>query len=154
MFRYLAIMLCAMALAVGLTHALAVTPDPQLGSITAVLQVLASVLALILTIRLRHRPGFGMAVGGTLLLLIATLLWITATMPALTAEGVNRFTAWTGSSTMLDRAKMPPKGNIDLASLSVWLVGMSFLVLSAVRQPVVRGPKGPLPLMRETLSRM
>ena len=153
MSRYLAIMLCALALAVGLTQALAVTPDPQLGNITAVLQGLASVSALILALRLRHHPGFGMAVGGTVLLTLAALLWLTATMPTATAETVNRFNAWAGLSTVLDLAKIGT-GSIDLASLSIWLVGMSFLVLSAIRQPVVRGPRGPLPLMRETLSRM
>ena len=153
MFRYLTIMTCALALAVGLTQALAVTPDPQLGNITAVLQALASVSALILALRLRHHPGFGMAIGGTILLTLAALLWITATMPHVTTDAVNRFNAWAGSSTALDLNRIGT-GNIDLAALSIWLVGMSFLVLSAIRQPVVRGPKGPLPLMRETLSRM
>lgn len=152
--RYLAIMLCALGLSVGLTHALAVTPDPRLAGITTGLQLMATISALLLAVSSRQRPGFGLAVTGTIVLLLATLLWATSMTPLLAASGVP-VPAWAGSPVITRAADFVPGGNIDLAALSIWLVGMSCLVLSAIRQPVVRRTaRGPLPLMRETLSRM
>ena len=152
--RYLAIMLCALGLSVGLTHALAVTPDPRLLGITTGLQLMATISALLLAVSSRNRPGFGLAVAGTIVLFLATVLWGTSMTPVLAASGV-AVPAWARSSVVIQAANAIPGGNIDLAALSIWLIGMSCLVLSAIRQPAVRRTsRGPLPLMRETLSRM
>lgn len=160
-FRYVAIMLCALALALGLTHALAVTPDPRLAAFSVALQVMATLCAIVLTARMRQRPGFWLALAGTFMLLVGTLIWATSMTPVLVAGGVH-LPAWATSSTLQQAGDLVPGGNLDLAALSIWLVGMSFLLVSAIRQPVLRrsprGPlpraRGPLPLIRETISRL
>jgi hypothetical protein len=152
--RYLAIMLCALGLSVGLTHALAVTPDPRLAGATTALRLMATIAAVMLAVSSRNRPGFGLAVTGTLVLVLATLVWATSMTPLIAASGVP-VPAWARSQVIARATDSIPGGNIDLAALSIWLIGMSCLVLSAIRQPVARrSSRGPIPLMRETLSRM
>ena len=80
-FRYVAIMLSALALALGLTHALAVTPDPRLAAFSVALQVMATLCAIVLTARMRQRPGFWLAFSGASMFLIATLIWATSMAP-------------------------------------------------------------------------
>ena len=154
-FRYFAIMLCALALALGLTHALAVTPSPRLAALTVALQVMATLCALVLTIRCRRSPGFWLALFGTIMLFLGTLVWGSSMAPVLVAGGA-KLPAWATSNAIIQAGYDLPGGNIDIAALSIWLVGMSCLVLSAIRQPAAHRTRarGPLPLMRETLSRM
>lgn len=154
-FRYFTIMLGALALAAGLTHALAVNPDARLLTFAALLQFAAALCALVLTLMLRHRPGFGLALGGTIVLVLACLLWTTATAPEFSAEGLSRSLAWwPGGRAMVAGWRAVPGEHLDLVALGTWFVGFSLLVLSAIRQPVVRRPpRGPLPLIRESVSR-
>ena len=165
-FRYVAIMLSAFALALGLTHALAVTPDHRLVALSVALQVMATLCAIVLTTRMRERPGFWLAFAGASMFLIATLIWGTSMAPVLVAGGVN-LPAWATSNSLQRAGDLFPGGNLDLAALSIWFIGMSFLLLSAIRDPVLRrtpiprsrGPlprtdRGPLPLIRVPISRM
>ena len=159
-FRYVAIMLCALALALGLTHALAVTPNPRLAAFSVAFQVMATLCAIVVTSRMRQLPGFWLALPGTILLVVATVIWATSMSPVLVAGGV-ALPAWATSPTWQQAGDLVPGGNLDLAALSIWLIGMSLLLVSAIRQPVLRrsprGPlpraRGPLPLIRHTISR-
>ena len=149
-FRYVAIMLSALALALGLTHALAVTPDPRLAAFSVALQVMATLCAIVVTTRMR--PGSWLAFAGTSMLLVATLIWATSLRPVLVSGGV-KLPAWATSPAVQQAADLVPGGNLDLAALSIWFVGMSFLLLSAIRQPVFRGARVQLPRARGPLPR-
>jgi len=94
------------------------------------------------------------------------LIWGTSMAPVLVAGGVN-LPAWATSNSLQRAGDLFPGGNLDLAALSIWFIGMSFLLLSAIRDPVLRrtpiprsrGPlprtdRGPLPLIRVPISRM
>ena len=167
MFRYVAIMLSALALALGLTHALAVTPDPRLAAFSVAFQVMATLCAIIVTARMR--PGSWLAFAGTSMLLVATLIWAISVRPVLVSGGV-KLPVWATATTpaLQQATDLVPGGNLDLAALSIWFIGMSFLLLSAIRQPVFRGARvqlprargplprtgGPLPLIRQTISRL
>jgi hypothetical protein len=155
-FRYFTIMLCALALAAGLTHVLAVHPDERLVAIATLPQFAAALCALVLTLMSRHRPGFGLALGGTVALVLACLLWTTSTAPEVSAEGLARGIAWwPGGHAMVLGWRTVSRGDLDIAALGIWFVGFSLLVLSAIRQPGVRRPpRGPLPLIKETASRL
>jgi len=166
-FRYVAIMLSALALALGLTHALAVTPDPRLAAFSVALQVMATLCALVVSVRMGERPGSWLAFAGASMLLIATLVWATSMTPVLVAAGV-KLPAWATSPTLQQASDLVPGGDLDLAALSIWFIGMSFLLLSAIREPGFRGSRvlrprargplqrnrDPLPLIRETVSRL
>lgn len=132
--RYITIMLCALALSLGLAEALAATPDPSLLRTVAALLSAAAVSALSLAILLRNQPGFGLAVWGTLVLTLAGIVWAIPEVPG-------REPAW---------LQLLPVKDTVMLSLLAWVLGFSLVVLSAIRQPPVlrRGRRGPLPLLR------
>ncbi len=120
--RYITIMLCAIALALGLTQALATTPSPVLLTAVRALLSAAAASAMILSLLLRKRRGFGFAFWGTFVLAVAGVLWA-----------------------------VPQQVHSVFVALAAWLLGFSLVVVSAIRQPVVRrAPRGPLPLYGRT----
>lgn len=151
--RYITIMLCALALSLGLAQAVATTPDPLLLNAVSVLLSAAAVSALGLAILLRNRAGFGLAAWGTLLLCVAGVLWAMVIVPGRQPEWLLAMvSSWPAGAGAAIRHWFLSRDSAFVA-LSAWLVGFSLVVLSSIRQPVVRrAPRGPLPLLRSVLS--
>ena len=146
--RYITIMLCALALSLGLTQALAANPDPGLLTAVAALLSAASVSALLLAVLLRSRPGFGLAVWGTLVLAIAGVLWAILVIPGRQPEWMLAMIASFPSPAGAEVRQLLRQKNSVIFPLSAWLLGFSLVVLSAIRRPVMRREldRGPLPL--------
>ena len=92
--------------------------------LTAVAALLsaAAASAMLLSLLLRNRPGFGFAFWGTFVLAVSGVLWA-----------------------------IPQQAYSVFVALATWLLGFSLVVLSSIRQPVMRrAPRGPLPLYRRT----
>jgi hypothetical protein len=151
--RYITIMLCALALALGLTQALAAAPSPMLFNAVSALLSAAALSALSLAILLRQRAGFALADWGTLLLALAGVLWTLLIVPGRQPEWlVAMISAWPAPTGTEVRQWLRDRDSA-FVPLSAWLVGFSLVVLSAIRRPVLRrGPRGPLPLVRRIIS--
>ena len=152
--RYITIMLCAIALSLGLTQALTATPNPVLLTTVASLLSAAAASAMILSLLLRDRPGFSLAAWGTFVLAIAGIFWgvlmIPGRQPWLLAMAA-ALPATAGSEML----QLLQQKNAVLYALSAWLLGFSLMVLSAIRQPIVRrAPRGPLPLYGRTSANL
>jgi hypothetical protein len=149
--RYVTIMLCAIALALGLTQALAATPNPAMLTAVASLFSAAAASAMILSLLLRDRPGFALAAWGTFVLAVAGILWAVLMIPgrqSLLLVMAAALPAAAGSELL----QLLQQKNAVLFALSAWLLGFSLMVLSAIRQPIVRrAARGPLPLYGRTI---
>ncbi len=147
--RYTTIMLCALALSLGLTQALVSQPDPRLVTAGAALLSATAASSLVLALLLRNRPGFALAAWGTFLLAIAGILWAILMAPGRQpAWLVYAMSRWPAPAALEFQQLLAARGSA-LVALSAWMVGFSLVVLSAIRQPVLRrAPRGPLPLMR------
>lgn len=151
--RYITIMLCALALSLGLTGALAASQSPALLTTVAALLSAAAVSSLVLSILLRNRPGAALAGWGTLVLAIAGVLWAILIIPGRQPQWMlAMIAAWPAPAGAEVRQLLQQKHSV-LIALSAWLLGFSLVVLSAIRQPVVRRAidRGPLPLYGRTL---
>jgi hypothetical protein len=164
--RFTTIVLSALALGLGLAHAL-ITPtgiadvrvaagdsaagQPMLMSLAAGLQVGAACAALLLTMMLRRRQGFGLALAGTFCMAVAAMLWALTRGPLdpswLTALETSVL-GWAATSVR----RVLQWQHLDLMALSTWLLAFSLLVLSVVRQPLERSSEL-LPLMPAALRR-
>lgn len=149
--RYITIMLCAIALALGLTQALAASPNPVLLTAVASLLSAAAASAMILSWLLRDRPGFSLAAWGTFVLAITGVLWAFLMIPGRQSWLLAMMTAWP-SPAGAEVQQLLQQKNAILYVLSAWLVGFSLMVLSAIRRPILRrAPRGPLPLYGRTI---
>ena len=149
--RYITIMLCAIALSLGLTQALAATPSPALLTAVAALLAAAAASSIILSLLLRDRPGFSLAASGTFVLTIAGGLWATLMIPGTQSWMLTMVAAWP-SPAGAEVHQLLQQKNAVLYALSAWLLGFSLMVLSAIRQPILqRAPRGPLPLYGRTI---
>jgi hypothetical protein len=148
--RYITIMLCAIALSLALTQALAPAPDPVLRTAVASLLSAAAASAMILSWLLRDRPGFGLAAWGTFVLAITGVLWAILMIPGRQSWMLAIVAAWPPASAEVQH--LLRQENAVLYVLSAWLLGFSLMVLSAIRRPILRrAPRGPLPLYGRTI---
>jgi hypothetical protein len=151
--RYITIMLCALALSLGLTQAWVTSPAPAMLTAVAALLSAAAVSALILSILLRKRPGFGLAVWGTFVLAISGVLWAFLMLPGRQPQWMLAMVAAIPAPTGAEVRQLLHDRNAVLFALSAWLVGFSLVVLSAIRQPVMRrANRGRLPLFGRIIS--
>lgn len=153
--RYITIMLCVMALSLGLVQALSPAPDPAMQVAVASLLSAAAVSALILAVLLRKRAGFGLAAWGTFVLALGGILWamlvVPGRQPLWLVATISAIPAPTGSEV---RQFFHAKSALLLA-LYAWIIGFSLVVLSAIRRrpSVARraAARGPLPLFRDVI---
>ncbi len=153
--RYITIMLCVVALSLGLVQALATAPDPAMQVAVASLLSAAAVSSLILAILLRQRVGFGLAAWGTFVLALAGILWamlvVPGRQPRWLVAAISAIPAPTGPGV---RQFFHARSALLLA-LYAWIIGFSLVVLSAIRRrpSVARraAARGPLPLFRDVI---